>query len=865
MPISTIKYKLSHGFIHNWLVAGPMPVTIPDLSIFPPEDLKSSILRQFSQPELEVTIPPVDLGSLGPVSENNPSIHWRYYKCLDDHLVNFSSTYPTCQFLRSWAYAGINLSEPRQVSLFFASYSPAEIWLNGQLLHKQVDFQEQLTGRIPVQASFQAGHNDLLVRLSTVALRETAYAFALQLQGTPADEIDIVLPTEIEENLVKIRMALENLVEKAYLDRYVFGYLSGDLYDKNELIKLRFSSDLDWAGEITHRLQSLQGDIFQSGIKTCEAGSEFELARMFPLRNGPHHLALLPVESDYYQKKIQFERKDPFWIVRTPFATTPKSTIHERAQSALGDASKRRNDHIFVEIAKIALGKWENLNHKVLTAAINRIQQRQEGSIQDLLGILSIRLRFWERRHFQDDLRSAIKSTIKGYRYWTEEPRTESMDYVSENRQILFHTCEYLAGQLLPEDEFVDSRKSGRWHRDRAEERLVAWMQQRGQYGFQQWDLPAPVEATLSALSHLVDLAKSDTVRELASILMDKIFFSLAINSYKGMLGSSQGQSDIGSVLSHRLEATSGISRLMWGLGNFNESVMGTVSLACCRKYELPETIQQIALDVPTALWGRERCGLPKTSETASDSKLWEVNKVIYKTDDYILTSAQDYYPGEPGGQEHIWQATLGPDAVVFVNHPGSMSENDTHTPNLWVGNRILPCVAQWGDVLIALYHLPQDDWLGFTHAYFPASTFDEYYLAGNWAFARKGNGYLALYAANGLEWITGGKTALRELRSRGLENCWICHMGQALLDGSFTEFQEKILAMNLKVDGLSVRLESLRGEALSFGWEETLLVNGQEQALSGFNHFENPYCVSEIPAQQMEIFLGEEGIRLKF
>ena len=42
-----------------------------------------------------------------------------------------------------------------------------------------------------------------------------------------------------------------------------------------------------------------------------------------------------------------------------------------------------------------------------------------------------------------------------------------------------------------------------------------------------------------------------------------------------------------------------------------------------------------------------------------------------------MLSSAQDYHPGAKGSREHIWQATLGPAAVVFVTHPANSSERD--------------------------------------------------------------------------------------------------------------------------------------------------------------------------------------------
>jgi len=74
--------------------------------------------------------------------------------------------------------------------------------------------------------------------------------------------------------------------------------------------------------------------------------------------------------------------------------------------------------------------------------------------------------------------------------------------------------------------------------------------------------------------------------------------------------------------------------------------------------------------------------------------------------------------------------------------------------------------------VVIAVHQLPDDDWLGFTHAYFPAWAFDEYALRDGWAFARKGEGYLALTAAHGLEFITRGGNAYRELRSTAGATC---------------------------------------------------------------------------------------------
>jgi hypothetical protein len=159
---------------------------------------------------------------------------------------------------------------------------------------------------------------------------------------------------------------------------------------------------------------------------------------------------------------------------------------------------------------------------------------------------------------------------------------------------------------------------------------------------------------------------------------------------------------------------------------------------------------------------------------------------------------------------------------------------------------------------------------LGFTHAYFPVWAFDEHVLRKDahgrvWACARKGDGYLALTAARGLEFITRGDNAYRELRSYGEHNVWLCHMGHAALDGDFRAFQDKILALDVNFGELSVRCATLRGETLAFGWEGALMRNDQAQPITGFKHYDNPYCVAELPASQLEIRYGEQAMRLNF
>jgi hypothetical protein len=341
------------------------------------------------------------------------------------------------------------------------------------------------------------------------------------------------------------------------------------------------------------------------------------------------------------------------------------------------------------------------------------------------------------------------------------------------------------------------------------------------------------------------------------------------VNSFQGIYGGSRGDAHPDWLRSGRFAPEAAIGRLLWGMGSFQTSLAGAVSLGLARgSYEFPGILHAIATDLSTEVWARER---QVTHASEESEPQVEVNTVTYRTGDFMLSSAQDYRPGHRGDRVHVWQATLGPEQLVFTNHPTSFSESPSRDAGWWCGNGSLPRVAQWKDALIALYSLPEDDWLGFTHAYFPAYAFDEHVVEKGWAFARAGDAYLALCAAQEFELVRRGPDAYRELRSAGLRNAWVCQMGRRDVDSSFENFRRNVLAHKPDVvvspdgEGPHVVWETLRGDRLEFGWTGPLMLNGQEQPITGFKHHESPYAVADLPCLSMDIGYGPDVMRLRF
>jgi hypothetical protein len=850
MPVSYLDYQLQQGYIDNWLVAGPHARPVPDLERFAGPDFRLKIARHYYEREPGIAGPPVERESF---AADDGSVTWAYARCGDDHFVDLTGFYHTCHYLRAWAYAELLLPEAQQADWALTTNGPADVWVNGEHVHRVEQFHHQIPNSSPFRARLQAGRNTILVRFEAVAARECPFAMALRVAGPP-DGAPVQLPT-LSEHAAR-RQQLERVFDAATLDR--------DVYGRQDGIVLRWPAELEGRCELLARLQTPAGRIYMEALPVAEAGASALVCKGFQVPDGPYQLVLMPRHEEYYVKNVRVTRAIPLTVLKNEYSQAPYGSYEQRRQEALADAAWRE-DGLYSEIAKLELERWAEVKPAAVLASLEGINRRADCSDFYMVGLLGMMHRYMDEPGFPEELRAPLEAAVLNFKYWIDEPGGDAMCYWSENHQILFHACEILAGQLYPDRIFSNVGQPGSWHREKGERMARSWLAKRAAGGFREWDSNCYFEHDILALAHLADLAEDDQVRELAAVVLDKLLFTMALNSFQGAFGSTHGRTYTPFIKGARLETTAGVGRLLWGMGVFNQHILGTVALACAQGYELPPTIAAIAADRREESWSRERHAGELEQWCDQLTGAWEVNKVTYKTPDYMLCSAQDHRPGELGLQPHIWQATMGPDAVVFVTHPACVSEEGSHRPNFWHGGAALPRVAQWKDALIAVHQLPENDWMGFTHAYFPLYAFDEHALRGGWAFARKGDGYLALTAAQGLSLVTRGHNAYRELRSYGRQNVWLCHMGRAARDGSFAQFQQAVLALDVQLGPLEARCATLGGETLAFGWQGSLLRNGAAEPIAGFRHYESPYAMTEHGAEQMEIGIGDQLLRLKF
>ncbi|RLT45236.1 MAG: hypothetical protein DWI57_01195 [Chloroflexi bacterium] len=846
-----LSYSLVGGFVHDWLMAGPLASSVPNLDDFPGADFKLQIARSRYRTETGLSAAPAELQKFAPFG-GETELTWQVYRAEDDHFVDRSLFYHTCHHLHTWAFGGVESPVAQNANAVLTTNGPADVWLNGQHIHRVEHFHHQSPGHSACLLPLQEGRNELLVRFEGVAVRECPYVMALRLDG---EGLSVALPTTVQP--VARRQKLEALFATAYLTQ--------DIFTREQEIVVHWPDGNPAVDNIALRLQRKDGRIYSEHHTEGTPKQKQNLGVAYQFPPGEYEIVLFPHPADYYEKGMRVERRLPLRIVGNhKYSSERYGSYPERREEAL-KAAARRGVNVFSEIAKMELGWFDLVEQKPIHETIGMINSRADCSDFYLVGLLGMVGRYIESPGFPQELVAPLQECFLNFRYWMDEPGSDAMCFWSENHQILFHACAVLAGQLLPDEIFTNAGMTGEEHREKGERMALSWLRKRANGGFREWDSNTYFEEDVLALSHLADLAENDEVRELATVVLDKLLFNLAVNSYKGVFGSTHGRSYAPYLKGGFLEPTSGISRLLWGKGIFNERILGVVSLACAVSYLLPPVIEAIALDPAEEIWSRERHSgtLERWCDLAEGD--WTINKVTYKTPDYMLASAQDWQAGHPGYQQHIWQATLSPEAVVFVTHPPCLSEDGSHRPNFWHGNVVLPRTAQWKDVLISLHKLPADDWLGFTHAYFPTYAFDEWALEGGWAFARVGEGYLAISASQGIELTKQGKSAFQELRSYGSENAWLVQMGRAANDGTFADFQAKVLGLDVRLCGLSVQADTLRGESIDFAWEGPLLVNERAQPISGFAHYDSPYAQMALGDEKMELQFQDLLVRLDF
>lgn len=870
------RYPLSaDGAVRQWLACGPVtsPVTKLDKVAKPTGspfgkrgrwiinywafDPASADLKQ----RLYKKQPPLDWqASLRP-HLNAPAPggrRWTYAATEEDNVVDFSRFNFTPTLMQGWLFATLEAPEPMTINAEIITIGPARLWLDGQLQHHFADrFSYVAAQGVPVSLTLDEGLNDIFVHGEMFGWREARLALGLRFPDSPPLQTLVPLGDLSPDDWHAAEQGLNHL----QITQFAFPTLPATItlsdaapapftFDARVTVPV---PDSPWATLLPLDVPAGSAQITLAPGDSANLPLTPDVLAAMAGLPGENTLSLTLTPANGLPLVAHRE----IWASANTFSHEPYGTYEQRKAELLDHLANMPYD-VLSSMAAVATGRAQTVSSGAIAVACHFMNNRQDCADFYSIGLLALLEHYAGTPALLPDDQEKIEDAFTNFKFWIDEPGIDAMCYFTENHQVLFHVTAYLAGQRWPDRVFTNSGRTGRQQKRRARPRIENWIRRRLRGSFSEWDSNAYMALDAFAMLALVEFAHSQRLRDMATALLDKLFFLLACQSFRGTHGSTHGRCYVTGLKSGRVENTSALQRLGWGMGILNGETRAAGLLALARRYRVPDIIQQIGADLPDVLVTRARSAAKLRPQFDMKWGEWDVRTITRRTPDVMLSAAVDYRPGEMGIQEHLWQATLGPEAAVFTTYPGNSQEHGNARPNFWAGSARLPRVGMVDRTVICLYRLEDAIGLGFTHAYFPTAMFDEWRIDGSWAFARVGAGYVALWGDGDLRLTEHGRHAAQELRSAGPGAVWLCHVGSAREYGVFTAFCDSVRANTPQADAQSLRWRGPNDREIAFAWTGPLTVDGVAEDWSDFPHYANAYTDTPMDAETMTLRFGD-------
>jgi hypothetical protein len=511
-------------------------------------------------------------------------------------------------------------------------------------------------------------------------------------------------------------------------------------------------------------------------------------------------------------------------IARYPAAAP---TVAERKKQALAFLAQYGEENANRAIAMLYSGGSAEAIEQLLYKQIAFINARNDCSDFYLILFPHLIRVFGNDPRLSSGLRSALKACILNFRYWVDEPGNDVMWFFSENHALLFHICQLLCGELYPDEIFTNSGLTGREMQIKAVGRLERWFTIFFAEGFTEWNSPAYLPIDSLGFACLYDATKNQSLREKARRGLDFIYYSMAVYGLDGCFASTAGRTYLKELMGNYSNCTSFMSYIGYGTGNMGHAGKGSLPL-CFSDYEPPAEY---------TLWQRPLANQALLSQSTQGQQGF-ANLYCYKTQGFVLATANNFRPCEPGHQENPIQLTFSPVTQLWINHPGEVAIYGTARPSYWAGNGILPRINQYRGFASAVFDISADHPVDFTHLYFPTMEFHVCRHLDHWLFGETGGHYCAVYSTNGLEPKKNGPNTDREFISPGRRCIWFVRGASPVEFASLDDFVNSFMAAPLEtnLDVLSFRFnDPLYGE-LTGGIDTSLTINGQEIVYSGYS-----------------------------
>lgn len=823
--------------VRPWIAAGPFFHDVSDAiagrSLF--EDLESDsgeeLLREYlTEAEKILAVNPREdevvtfrgQSSAYQLIENEePFVNWGTY-FVGNHVVT--------QFLAS------GLRVEKSTTLRFRLHTRIDpqvaIAVNGRIQYRLYDRGFVRTNRswegeqaITLDLELQAGLNAVTILAMRMG-RIACGAISLELVEGPV-RVDAPVRPERNGQSRALRERARNLY-----------YPAREWFYPHEAVRLR---RLPGAGPVDGEIQCeviVDGRAIRSVVAAMNR-EEIDLGRLedsgasnFQIHTTVHRAA----------HRLEPRRFSCTLVSRTPSGA--EMSYDERRRMALKHFAAA--DDSWAQVARYALGRPSEIDAAVIADGCRYIDRRLDCADFILHPFLRLIWMDHEKGAMDPQLTIQVTRSALGFRYWTDEPGSDSLVTGTENHQILFHSAEIIAGYLWPKEIFPNSGMTGEEHVQHGRELAFAWLESRLDSGFTEWHSSSYYPHWIAALVDLLDVVPEHEgrLRALAHSVLTMGLLAIATDSWEGALLTTHGRVYAPMLKVPDLDGCSGVHWLLFGEGNLNEpTAVVPLASGAARPPEIVNAIAQ-ATD-----------GVTLTRHHQGDARF-----IVYRTPDYLLSALQDYHPGARAAQVHPFQLTFRDNTAVFLSCPQTSNEGGGFRPDYWSGNGSLPRVFGERNVAVLLFRTGPAGWM--SHCYFERDRFDELVERDGWLFARKGDGYIALWSENGFEVGTRGQYAGRELICRARTNAWVVEAGRRADCGEFAHFMNAIVPRMPRVDGETVAYRSPSVGTIRMGWNGPITLNGGAVDLN-YPLLDGPHGYAERGSGTLLIRLGDNELKL--
>ena len=732
------------GFIMQYLISGlreePFIDHTADENQLRYEKYLRSILTipQTKEPQDRVKLN--ETGDLG--------LPWRYYYNYGNWFVDLSTFYSVLTRVEIDAYTQLKVKEDVQVKAVVWSYASVDLWCNGEHVCAMAPPVYKPIQKQTVIFNLKKGINRLYIRLQTLGVRDTRTLFGIQVIDRQ-DEIRVVLPDEEHTNPV--------LSCAEWLDQLIIQ--DGKLLCHTPAPKgttLGYDSmSPDFARTETkverHDISGATEAVLEAGrpyiVVECTAEGQKLIRRM-------EDTAMI-VPS--FQKKVDYEKN--------------KEVIYHRIADV---ESLSRGGKFGFSISNIlarkVTGRITAKDRALFLETLSQIEKRFDCSDFLVCGLI----RYLKNYELDDELKNRVKEVLLNYRYWMDQEGSDAMCFWSENHSLMFYVSAMNAGEFYPEEYFTRAHMTGRQLWEAGKKRVEQWLDDVEERGFEEFLSTVYMCVTFAGLLNVIDYTPKE-ISDRAVKVTDRLLEMLALHTYKGSVIAPMGRV-YRQVIYPFLQGAQALMNLIdpdvpYSYGE------GWLAFYATSRYEIPEGLKKLMRDPVLTEYNTGNAVIRLEKNEAycitsvqsprkdTDYDRWvnltllEERQNVDKTSHAYTKSLNERFhgttcfePGVYGYQQHMWSCALDSETQIFANHPGGTCDSNQMRPGYWYGNGVMPAVRQEKGILGAVYQIPKEHPIHFTHVYWPGVKFDQNKVEDHWLFGKKGNGYIGMWCSKKLK-----------------------------------------------------------------------------------------------------------------